>query len=443
VTALVESLTDHDHLELIEFSNKPHRWRAQPVLATAIVRKDALLWLAAIQASGGTEMLEGIKEALRPLRAGAQRQVVLVTDGLVGFETEIVSTVARDLPATCRLHAVAIGSAPNQALTGPAARAGRGTEVAIDLTEEPEAAIARLLAHMQAPVLIEVMVDGRALLGHAPARLPDVYAGAPLRLAVKLRAEGGELVVRGTTPSGPWEERVVVPAVAHGEGSSSVVALYAREAVEDLEMQEVAGLVSGVDAEIERIGLAFQIATRRSAWVAVSEEPTVDPAAPTRRERIPHALPHGMSAEGLGLRPPRFSANLIARCSLMESHPAPSLHAIPAHKSSASERLLRRILAHSPRALSARLILRQDRELILEIEVAEPLDWYARDVRVFWEDGREVAAAIIEGTTRPGTVVAGQVIRLVLRLDADGPSEAPIRIEMKSLDKTLDLRIRS
>jgi hypothetical protein len=127
----------------------------------------------------------------------------------------------------------------------------------------------------------------------------------------------------------------------------------------------------------------------------------------------------------------------------MESHPAPSLHAIPAHKSSASERLLRRILAHSPRALSARLILRQDRELILEIEVAEPLDWYARDVRVFWEDGREVAAAIIEGTTRPGTVVAGQVIRLVLRLDADGPSEAPIRIEMKSLDKTLDLRIRS
>src|SRR5439155_28181 len=74
-------------------------------------------------------MQAGVVEALRPLRPTAQRQVVLLTDGLVGFESEIVATVARDLPAGSRLHAVAVGSAPNRALTGPAARAGRGVEV--------------------------------------------------------------------------------------------------------------------------------------------------------------------------------------------------------------------------------------------------------------------------------------------------------------------------
>jgi Ca-activated chloride channel family protein len=36
--------------------------------------------------------------------------------------------------------------------------------------------------------------------------------------------------------------------------------------------------------------------------VAVSEEPTVDPTKPVRRELMPQQLPHGMSAEGLGLR---------------------------------------------------------------------------------------------------------------------------------------------
>jgi hypothetical protein len=48
-------------------------------------------------------MREGIREALRGLRAGAQRQVVLVTDGLIGFEQEVVAEIlARSLPARRR-----------------------------------------------------------------------------------------------------------------------------------------------------------------------------------------------------------------------------------------------------------------------------------------------------------------------------------------------------
>src|SRR5690606_32123918 len=49
-------------------------------------------------------------------------------------------------------------------------------------------------------------------------------------------------------------------------------------------------------------GLEFQIATRLTSFVAVSDEATVDPGDPTRRAHIPHTLPHGMSAAGLGLR---------------------------------------------------------------------------------------------------------------------------------------------
>src|SRR5262249_51147055 len=145
--------------------------------------------LASVHAGGGTEMLDGVKEALTPLRADAQRQVVLVTDGLVGFENEIVRAVAQDLPPNSRLHVVAMGSAPNRALSAPAARAGRGIEVMIGVDEDPAPAITRLLSHMQAPVLTEVHVEGPALLAHASTRLPDVYAGAPLRIAVKVRPE--------------------------------------------------------------------------------------------------------------------------------------------------------------------------------------------------------------------------------------------------------------
>src|SRR5262249_54088463 len=137
---------------------------------------------------------------------------------------------------------------------------------------------------------------------------------APVLVAVRLRPEGGELRARGQTPAGPWSGHLVVPPVAVGAGSPAVVALYGREAVEDLEVRRIAEGNPALDGPIERLGLAFQIATRLTSWVAVSEEPSVDPRAPWRRERIPQALPHGMSVEGLGLR---MSQLAVAGASLM------------------------------------------------------------------------------------------------------------------------------
>src|SRR5262249_44796796 len=72
--ALVETLGDADSLEMIEFSSHPRRWKQEPVRATAAARKEALAWLGELSAGGGTEMREGILEALRPLGKDSQRQ---------------------------------------------------------------------------------------------------------------------------------------------------------------------------------------------------------------------------------------------------------------------------------------------------------------------------------------------------------------------------------
>jgi Ca-activated chloride channel family protein len=303
-SAVVETLRDEDTIEMIAFGSQARRWRGEPAAATAAARQEALRWLAALRASGGTEMRAGILEALRGLRAGAQRQVVLITDGLIGFEAQVVAAIRERLPASSRLHTVGVGSAVNRSLTGPAARAGHGVEVVIGIGEDPERAAARIVARTAQPLLVDLAVEGPALVEHAPARLPDLFAGAPAIVGVAIRPEGGDLVVRGSTREGAWEQRIRVAPVAEGSGSAAVTALFGRELVEDLETKLAGGGdVREIDASIERIGLDFQIATRLTSWVAVSESRTVDPGDPMRRERMPHELPHGMSAEGLGLRP--------------------------------------------------------------------------------------------------------------------------------------------
>lgn len=303
VKAMINTMGERDRLEMIEFSWSARNWKNQAVAMNTAGKREAFKWLDSLVANGSTEMRQGIYAALNPLRSDAQRQVVLITDGLIGFESEVVATIRDRLPASSRLHTVGVGSGVNRSLTGPAARAGRGVEVVIGLDEDPERAVTRIVARTDCPVLVDLELSGDALEAHAPRHLPDLFAASPTLIAVKLKPSGGELRVRGRTVDGSWEQRIQVEPTREGSGNAAVTALFGRESVEDIETAIAGGVnVYDADRQIEQLGLDFQISTRLTSWVAVSREVMVDPRDASRRERMPHELPHGMSAEGLGLR---------------------------------------------------------------------------------------------------------------------------------------------
>jgi Ca-activated chloride channel family protein len=461
VAALIGSLSPADSLELIAFSSVPVRWRAAPAEASEAVRVDALAWLDALRAFGGTEMRHAVDEALRPLRPDAQRQVVLVTDGHVGFETEIVASVLRDLPPGSRLHTVGVGSAVNRSLTAPAARAGRGREVVIGLGEDPERAAGVLRAHTAGPIVTELAISGDAVFASAPARLPDLYVGAPALIALEVRPEGGTLTLRGRTADGAFERSVRVPALRHDEGNAAAAALFGREAVEDLEMRGAAApSMAEVSHEIERLGLAFQLATRSTSWVAVSEEASVDPRAPFRRERMPQAVPYGMSVEGMGLR--AASGALMVACCGTPSAPhashsefvaylLPSLRMPewdeegPEYRFEWDEPPLPS--SSPPRLPPVRAVgrVRSDQGGLLVIEIPlrdEAVSWVApARVNVSFSDGRtEELEVDPEMTTAPCQVTAGQTIRLAVRLSGlaqRSATAATVQLE----DRKLHVRI--
>ncbi|MDB4994492.1 MAG: hypothetical protein JWM74_1924, partial [Myxococcaceae bacterium] len=335
VCAIIDTLGDRDRLELIEFSSDARRWKPVAVSVTPAHRAQAIAWVRSLRASGGTEMREGIYEALRPLGSEAQRQVVLVTDGLIGFESEVVAAVATRLPPGCRVHTVGVGSSVNRSLTSPIARAGHGVEVVLGLGEDPERAARRIVLRTDAPLVVDLSLDGSALLEHAPRCLPDLFASAPALVAVKLRPEGGELIVRGRTDAGAWEERVTVPAIAEGAGASSATRIFARELVEDLEVEVAAGGDrTSLDASIEAVGVDFQIATRLTSWVAIGDVASGG-LGKRHHQRVPQEIPHGMSVQGLGLRSPSpaFAASAPMYARAMPAPPPMSAMPSPASPS--------------------------------------------------------------------------------------------------------------
>jgi len=308
VNSLIDSLRDDDRLEMVAFSSGQVRYRAEPVRTTEDERRRACAWIDSLEANGGTELISAIGEALRPLRDGVARQVVVVTDGLIGFEAAAVRSIRDGLPRGCRLHTVGVGSASNRAFLRPAARAGRGIEVLIDLDEPAASAAKRIAAATSEPVVIDVVVQGAALVGPSP-RLPDLLSGSPVLSALRLRPEGGTLVVSGRTADGVWKEQLDVPPTLAGEGSETIPALWARETIEDLELDlACGGDRSDIDGRIEKIALRQSVSSRLTSWIAIAEQPSVDPRDPIRVERIPQTLPYGMSVTGLGLDAAQFVA---------------------------------------------------------------------------------------------------------------------------------------
>ncbi|HTL34861.1 MAG TPA: VIT domain-containing protein, partial [Kofleriaceae bacterium] len=299
VCMMLDSLNEHDRFEVIEFNMQPTRYNDEPLVATAKAKAAAIKWVRSRTADGGTEMRAGVIEAMQSLRVGAQRQIVIVTDGYVGGERQILEAINRRLPKSCRIHVLGVGSAVNRSLATALARAGRGVEVIVDIDDDAERSAKRLLDRTSMPLLTNVEITGSAVMRHAPDRIPDVFEKAPLVAALAIRAEGGQVVVRGQLGNEDWEQTIEVPATKPGEGNGAILALYGRERVADVEANALFG---SVDGEIEELGLVFQIATRMTSWLAIDETRKV--TGPTRDELVPQELPYGTSAGAFGLRAP-------------------------------------------------------------------------------------------------------------------------------------------
>ena len=440
VTSLIDGLGDEDRLEMVAFASSQVRYKSRPIATTSDERRKACVWVEKLEADGGTEMISAIEEALRPMRDDATRQVVVITDGLIGFESAAIRSIRDGLPRACRLHTVGLGSASNRAFLRPAARAGRGIEVLIDLDDPAGPAAERIAAATREPVVIDVSVRGDALVDTAP-RLPDLLASSPVLSALRLHPAGGSLVVSGRTAGGTWEQTINVPATEAGEGAHAIPALWARETIEDLELDLACGAGrSEIDRRIEAIALQHSVLSRLTSWIAISEVPTVDPREPVRVERIPQSLPYGMSPDGLGLRM-RDSMVMSAMAALPEPLARMRIdmresledHA-SYHEESALGRITkaiakfiarlkkRRPISVPPIELRGRIVPTPGRPATtIEFIVTSALEWQpATEATV----GTRKVQVVKQKTTKPGEVAPGSLVRVTLVLPAEEIAKA-------------------
>ncbi|MCB1772352.1 MAG: marine proteobacterial sortase target protein [Gammaproteobacteria bacterium] len=317
-TAL-STLRPSDHFNIIQFNNSVASLFGDAEPASEQALAEARRYIRQLRADGGTEMEPALLRALRaPTEQGRLRQVVFVTDGAVGNEQALFETISRHL-GDSRLFTVGIGSAPNALFMNQAARFGRGTATFIGRVGEVGEKMSTLLRQLGSPQMADLAVtwlgaDGQPLATdnvlQMPARLPDLYAGEPLVVAVQSREMPAEAKVSGRLGGRDWQSRL---ALGEGLRDAGIHVLWARRRIDDLQAALVQGeQVDSVREAATDVALEHHLVSRYTSLVAVDRTPSRPDAEPLRRSDMPVNLPAGWSADTVFGRLPGTATPALA-----------------------------------------------------------------------------------------------------------------------------------
>jgi Ca-activated chloride channel homolog len=208
VVRALGGLRASDRFNVIRFDHGFDAVFPGPVEASAENLARARSFVEALSADGGTEMLAPLIESFAmPAVASHLRQVVLITDGAISNEAELLNHIEHGR-GEARLFAVGIGSAPNAHILRRMAEVGRGAHVTIRRIEDVAAVTDSLLAKLGQPALRDLKAAWPQGSEVYPAQLPDLYLGEPLQVLLRLPLGGSEALIEGVAPDLSWRSPV-------------------------------------------------------------------------------------------------------------------------------------------------------------------------------------------------------------------------------------------
>src|SRR5699024_5227098 len=110
------------------------------------------------------------------------RIVVMLTDGYIGNEAEIIEHVGRACGDRIRFWCLGIGSSPNMFLVDRVARQGGGMGRTLGLQDDTAGLTQDITTRIQRAQLHKVRIDygGLQVSQTYPARIPELWAGRPV-----------------------------------------------------------------------------------------------------------------------------------------------------------------------------------------------------------------------------------------------------------------------
>jgi Ca-activated chloride channel family protein len=263
-------LREGDRFNIIAFENRFRTFSSAPVVFTQKTLEQADQWVAALRASGGTEMLQPMMAAVQSAPDGV---IVLLTDGQVGNEAEILRAVLATRK-TARVYSFGIGTNVSDALLKDMARQTGGAVEFIHPGERIDDTVIAQFSRATAPRVTELEVRFEGVEGSelAPAELPPLVDAVPWTLFGRYTTPGqGKVTLKGRTGQEPFLLTLPVEFPAASD-RPAVEKLWAAERIRSWQSAELDGRrAQRMKERIVQLAVAHQLVTPYTSFVVVEE----------------------------------------------------------------------------------------------------------------------------------------------------------------------------
>lgn len=272
VGRLIDSLNDRDAFQVLNFDDSveyldPGKKGLR--YATDRERYLALEQLGNVKDRGGTEILKAIQAGVNLVRGQQQPMLILITDGQVGNESEVLRWIQQNA-AGIRIFTVGIDTAVNVSLLERIAQVSGGHFTLVNSEEQLDQEMLGLRRRINPPLLskVSVNVPGAEC---SPVQV-DLFEGLCARQMGFLRgAVPPELEVVGYAQDGRAFRNRLPVSYCTGE---TIQKIWARERVLELEHGFLAGWRQPAyqPAAIAQFALQHGVLCRFTAFVAVDDQ---------------------------------------------------------------------------------------------------------------------------------------------------------------------------
>ena len=287
----LDRLKPNDTFNVIRFNHTTDAVFPGAQAVTAQNLAAAHRYVGRLHADGGTEMLPALRQALDGLEhPGRLRQVIFLTDGAVGNEAQLLAAIHERL-GDSRLFTIGIGSAPNSHFMREAARLGRGTFTFIGSLAEVKEKMVALFAKLESPALTDIAIEPVAGAEIVPERIPDVYLGEPVTVALRAPTLPSRVVLRGRLGVEVWEQALTLHPAGEGAGLSSH---WAHGKIAGLlDRRRTGSAEDEIRHAVLQLALSYHLISPYTSLVAVDVTPVRAGDESLQSHALKTNLPHG------------------------------------------------------------------------------------------------------------------------------------------------------
>lgn len=296
VTArLLDSLSPDTHFALLAFDNQVEAFHQGDLLpADNRHTFQASQWLAHVNARGSTEMLRALNQALRLLQH-TQRiserpdthpspAIVLITDGQVGNEEQILKQVAQ---SNAVIYAIGIDEALNDALLRRLAEQTGGVFTPIESEGRLDEMLQLLRERLSAPLLTDLQVQSADIplqAGTATPKQPvNLYAHGVAYVLQRWQGDYRQpatVQIHARQSDGtPWQVDAPVEVVH----TPVLRVSWARHMVRILEDLYYLAPAKRLEQQILDVSIQYSVLSRFTAYVAIDRSETVNEGGKVHR----------------------------------------------------------------------------------------------------------------------------------------------------------------